>query len=157
MRSPAPVSSRHGNRLNGRAFSRHCNRPIGISPAPRVCWGSSGRTFISVFVPSASARSEGVSPQRHRGAKARLKENYFARLCALLLVPSFSLFCGRFCSKRSPLLVRRGGCASKKKMRSHRSGAAGVVAYEQHFTVSDHPVRSNKVASRHFLDVAAAT
>src|SRR5262249_7112394 len=58
MRSPAPVSSRHGNRLNGTAFSRHCNRPIGISPAPRVCWGSSGRTFISAYVPLASARGE---------------------------------------------------------------------------------------------------
>src|SRR5262245_60151313 len=43
-----------------------------------------------------------------------------------------------------PLLVRRGGCASNKMLRSHRSGADGVVAYDSRFGVSDHPVRSTK-------------
>src|SRR5262245_21381879 len=30
----------------------------------------------------------------------------------------------------NPLLVRRGGCAIKKKSRSYRSGADGVVAHD---------------------------
>jgi hypothetical protein len=38
-----------------------------------------------------------------------------------------------------PLLVRRGGCATKKMLRSHRSGADGVVARGIHTVVSDHP------------------
>jgi hypothetical protein len=61
-----------------------------------------------------------------------------------------------------PLLARRGGCASKKMLRSHRSGADGVVAHKPCFKthsetlfVSDHPVRSIVVASQHFLDVAS--
>jgi len=33
----------------------------------------------------------------------------------------------------APLLVRRGGCASKKKLRSLRSGADGVVTYGNSF------------------------
>src|SRR5262252_2344036 len=33
----------------------------------------------------------------------------------------------------NPLLVRRGGCARKKKSRSYRSGADGVVAHEASF------------------------
>jgi hypothetical protein len=52
-----------------------------------------------------------------------------------------------------PLLVRRGGCASKKMLRSHRSGADGVVTHKPCFkthsetlSVSDHPVRSIEVA-----------
>ena len=44
----------------------------------------------------------------------------------------------------NPLLVRRGGCASKKKSRSYRSGADGVVAHKAHSGVIDHPVRSIK-------------
>jgi hypothetical protein len=54
----------------------------------------------------------------------------------------------------NPLLVRRGGCAKKKKS-PFRIGADGVVAHKKRFGVSDHPVRSNKVASRLLLDVAA--
>jgi hypothetical protein len=57
--------------------------------------------------------------------------------------------------ERSPLLVRRGGCGIKKIFgAAHLSAADGVVAYESHSRLSDHPVRSNKEASRHFLDVA---
>src|SRR5213594_26208 len=49
-----------------------------------------------------------------------------------------------------PSSQRRGGCAIKKMMRSHRSGADGVVAHTQRFlcshsetlSVSDHPVRA---------------
>ena len=47
----------------------------------------------------------------------------------------------------SPLLARRGGCASKKKVRSIRSGADGVVVQVQkHFRLilNHHPVRSIK-------------
>jgi len=46
----------------------------------------------------------------------------------------------------------RGGCAIKKKMRSHRSGADGVVgiaelfrnAFSKKGSIPDHPVRSIK-------------
>ena len=38
---------------------------------------------------------------------------------------------------------------------AHVSAADGVVAHKAHFGVNDHPVRSNKEASRHFLYVAA--
>jgi hypothetical protein len=48
-------------------------------------------------------------------------------------------------------------------LRSHRSGADGVVAHKPCFkthsetlSVSDHPVRSIEVASQHFLDVASS-
>src|SRR4051794_26356263 len=49
-----------------------------------------------------------------------------------------------------------GGVAapSKKMPRSHRSGADGVVSSAP-WLVSDHPVRSIEVASRHFLYLAA--
>jgi hypothetical protein len=47
--------------------------------------------------------------------------------------------------QRFPLLVRRGGCGAED----------GVVAHKSHSGVNDHPVRSNKEASRHFLDVAS--
>jgi len=33
----------------------------------------------------------------------------------------------------SPLLVRRGGCARKKMVRSHHDGAAGVVTFTNSF------------------------
>jgi hypothetical protein len=47
---------------------------------------------------------------------------------------------------------RRGGCAIKKKMRSNRSGADGVVGIDEVFqnaflrrgSILDHPVRSVK-------------
>src|SRR5262245_2865626 len=39
----------------------------------------------------------------------------------------------RFLSKQTPLLERRGGCASNKMSRSHRRGADGVVAYTAWF------------------------
>jgi len=32
-----------------------------------------------------------------------------------------------------PLLMQEGGCAIKKKMRSHRSGADGVVGIDEVF------------------------
>src|SRR5262249_56792777 len=38
---------------------------------------------------------------------------------------------------------------------AHLSAADGVVAHESDSGVSDHPVRSNKEASRHFLFVAS--
>src|SRR5262249_33865739 len=38
---------------------------------------------------------------------------------------------------------------------AHLSAADGVVAHKSHSSVSDHPVRSNKEASGHFLDVAS--
>ena len=59
----------------------------------------------------------------------------------------------------SPLLARRGGCASKKKVRSIRSGADGVVVQVQkHFRLilNHHPVRSIKGGFAIFpLDVAS--
>ena len=59
----------------------------------------------------------------------------------------------------SPLLARRGGCASKKKVRSIRSGADGVVVQDQkHFCLilNHHPVRSIKGTLRDIsLDVAS--
>ena len=53
----------------------------------------------------------------------------------------------------SPLLARRGGCASKKKVRSIRSGADGVVVQVQkHFRfLNHHPVRSIKGSFAMFL------
>ena len=54
----------------------------------------------------------------------------------------------------SPLLARRGGCASKKKVRSIRSGADGVVVQVQkHFCLilNHHPVRSIKGSFAIFL------
>ena len=38
---------------------------------------------------------------------------------------------------------------------AHLSAADGVVAHTENWLVSDHPVRSNKEASRHFLNVAS--
>ena len=38
---------------------------------------------------------------------------------------------------------------------AHLSAADGVVAHKSHSGMSDHPVRSNKEASRHFLYVAS--
>src|SRR5262245_7633431 len=38
---------------------------------------------------------------------------------------------------------------------AHLSAADGVVAHKSHPGVSDHPVRSNNEASRHFLNVAS--
>src|SRR5215831_995182 len=38
---------------------------------------------------------------------------------------------------------------------AHLSAADGVVADKSHSGVSDHPVRSNRDASRHFLNVAS--
>jgi hypothetical protein len=49
-----------------------------------------------------------------------------------------------------PSSLRRGGCASKKILRSYRTGADGVVAHKPRCVVSDHPVRSKYVASHHF-------
>ena len=55
---------------------------------------------------------------------------------------------GTWRSGTSPLLARRGGCASKKKVRSIRSGADGVVVVQvqKHFRLilNHHPVRSIK-------------
>ena len=54
----------------------------------------------------------------------------------------------------SPLLARRGGCASRKKVRSIRSGAGGVVVQVQkHFCLilNHHPVRSIKGSFAIFL------
>jgi len=45
--------------------------------------------------------------------------------------------------------------ASRNFGEAHLSAADGVVAYKSHSGLSDHPVRSNTEASRHFLDVAA--
>src|SRR5262249_54355541 len=39
--------------------------------------------------------------------------------------------------------------------RSHLSAADGVVAHKSRFGVNDHPGRSDKEASRHFLNVAS--
>jgi hypothetical protein len=38
---------------------------------------------------------------------------------------------------------------------AHLNAADGVVAHKPHFGVSDHPGRSSKEASRHFLNVAS--
>ena len=52
-----------------------------------------------------------------------------------------------------PSSQRRGGCASNKKLRSHRIGADGVVssAKSLRFRRSDHPVRSFKGGYATFL------
>ncbi len=58
--------------------------------------------------------------------------------------------------ERSPLLVRRGRLRHQENFgEAHLSAADGVVAHKSHFGVTDHPVRSNKEPSRHFLYVAA--
>ena len=51
----------------------------------------------------------------------------------------------------NPLLQRRGGCASKKMLRSYLSGADGVVRY-----LFDHPGRdSQRMPSAISFDVAS--
>ena len=45
--------------------------------------------------------------------------------------------------------------ASRKFGEAHLSAADGVVAHKSHSGVTDHPVRSNTEASRHFLYVAS--
>src|SRR5213080_2222374 len=56
-----------------------------------------------------------------------------------------------------PSSPRRGGCAIKKMSRSTLSRADGVVIHHENnlLDLDHHPVRSIKVASQHFLDVAA--
>src|SRR5438093_11742438 len=60
-----------------------------------------------------------------------------------------------------PLLVRRGGCATKKNakppLRRRRGGRSQAVfrTHSEIRLVSDHPVRSSKEASRNLLDVAS--
>src|SRR6267142_1553639 len=58
-----------------------------------------------------------------------------------------------------PSWNRRGGCASKKKTRSLRSGADGVVIMVHVDVVTlfgtDHPVCGASVASQLFIDAAA--
>src|SRR5262249_56343001 len=44
--------------------------------------------------------------------------------------------------------------ASRNLGEAHLSAADGVVTHKSNFAVSDHPGRSSKEASRHFLDVA---
>ena len=54
--------------------------------------------------------------------------------------------------ERNPLLVRRGGCATKKMSRSLRSGADGVVAHEVACDVrATTPSAPSKEASRIFF------
>src|SRR5262245_44278642 len=53
-----------------------------------------------------------------------------------------------------PLLVRRGGCASKKMLRSLLSGADGVVTREVVSRLTTASAPTNE-ASRHLLDVAS--
>src|SRR5499433_1234780 len=61
--------------------------------------------------------------------------------------------------ERSPLHVRpceEGWLRHQENFgTAHLSAADGVVAHKSLFGVSDHPVRSNKEASRHFLNVAS--
>ena len=70
-----------------------------------------------------------------------------------------ALFFGESRGELSPLLARRGGYASKKKVRSIRSSADGVVVQVQkHFRsiLNHHPVRSIKGSYAIIsLDVAA--
>jgi hypothetical protein len=55
-----------------------------------------------------------------------------------------------------PSFVRRGGCASKKNgAKPPKPAQTGWSLTSRAFVLSDHPVRSTKEASRHFLDVAA--
>ena len=79
----------------------------------------------------------------------------------------FLAFLTSFSVRHIPLLVRRGGCASKKKTRSHPNGADGVVAYGNNFCERPprplHSLRLRaialalraKEASQHFIDVAS--
>src|SRR5437867_2687606 len=60
-----------------------------------------------------------------------------------------------------PSLKRRGGCASDKKSRSHRSGADGVVGSARSSDLSISPGRPprplvSKVASQRLFDLAAS-
>src|SRR5438309_2255904 len=57
----------------------------------------------------------------------------------------------------TPLLPEEGGCAIKKTSRSILSRADGVVINHEInlLDLDHHPVRSIKVASQHFSDVAA--
>jgi hypothetical protein len=63
--------------------------------------------------------------------------------------------CGRI-----PLLVRRGGCGTNKKSRSHRSAADGVVAHTQIFrkalrnVPSERPPRPRLFATEPFFTCA---
>jgi len=54
----------------------------------------------------------------------------------------------------SPLLKRRGGCASKKSREASEAAQTGW-SLTKTVSLNDHPVRSPKEASRHFLDVAS--
>ena len=63
-----------------------------------------------------------------------------------------------------PLLIQEGGCAIKKKSRSHGSGADGVVGIGEVFQnaflrrgsiLSTTPSAPSKEGSRHLLDVAS--
>src|SRR3989442_15507942 len=56
---------------------------------------------------------------------------------------------------RIPLLLRRGGCASKK-MNPFRYGADGVVAQDEHSPESTTPYAPLVEAARCFLDVASS-
>jgi hypothetical protein len=58
--------------------------------------------------------------------------------------------------ERSPLLVRRGGCGIKKILAQPTLAPQTGWSLTSYIPrVSDHPVRSNKEASRHFLYVAS--
>jgi len=54
--------------------------------------------------------------------------------------------------RATPLLIQEGWLRHQEKMRSHRSGADGVVGIDEVFhnafrrrgSILDHPVRSNK-------------
>ena len=59
--------------------------------------------------------------------------------------------------KASPLLERRGGCATKKMLRSLRSGADGVVTHDETLLVSDHPALRAPLLSRRGLSLMTFT
>src|SRR5262245_18683845 len=54
-----------------------------------------------------------------------------------------------------PSSLRGDAAASRKFRRSPPQRRRRVVAHKSHSSSSDHPVRSNKEASRHFLNVAS--
>jgi hypothetical protein len=54
-----------------------------------------------------------------------------------------------------PSLLGGVAAASRNFGAADLSAADGVVVHKSYFVVSDHPVRSNKEASRHFLYVAS--